>query len=72
MKKIILGTILTTMSPFISIIGYYLLSNFKVSEGAMMFASVMGSLSIILNFIIGCLLIIKGYQDERTFAGWGA
>jgi hypothetical protein len=50
--------------------GYYLISNFNVSEGAMIFASIMGGASVVFNFVIGCALIIRGYQDAETFKGW--
>lgn len=72
MKKIILGLCQTTLSPFIIILGYYAISQFKVAEGAMIFASVMGGLSVFFNFVIGCALIIRGYQEEKTFEGWKA
>ena len=70
MKKIVIGLLQTTLSPFVIILGYYLISSFKVSEGAMIFASTMGGASIIFNFCIGCALIIRGYQDAETFKGW--
>ena len=70
MKKIILGLVQTTLSPFIIIFGSHLLQSFNMNEETMIFASVMGSISIIFNFIIGCLLIVRGYQDEGTFKGW--
>ena len=70
MKKIAIGLLQTTLSPFIIITGYYLISNFNVSEGAMIFASIMGGASVVFNFVIGCALIIRGYQDAETFKGW--
>jgi hypothetical protein len=70
MNKIIIGLLQTTLSPFVIILGYYLISSFKVPEGPMFFASVMGGISIGFNFIIGCALIIRGYQDQQTFKGW--
>jgi len=70
MRKIGIGLLQTTLSPFIIIMGYYLISSFKVSEGAMIFASIMGGCSVVFNFAIGCALIIRGYQDAETFKGW--
>ena len=70
MKKIAIGLFQTTLSPFIIILGYYMISNFNVSESAMIFASVMGAISIIFNFCIGLLLIVKGYQESETFKVW--
>lgn len=70
MKKLLIGLILTTSSPFIVILGNYLITNFKISNETTTFACVLGSLSIIFNFIIGILLIIKGHQDLGTFKGW--
>jgi len=70
MKKIAIGLIQTTLSPFVIILGYYMISSFKVSEGAMVFASIMGGASVIFNFGMGCALIIRGYQDSETFKGW--
>jgi hypothetical protein len=70
MKKILCGLIQTTLSPFIIILGYYMLSSFSVPDGTMSFASIMGGFSIIFNFIMGCLLIVRGYQDSGTFKGW--
>lgn len=70
MKKIVIGLLQTTLSPFVIILGSYLISSFKVSEEAMIFASVMGGISIVFNFCIGCALIIRGYQDAETFKGW--
>lgn len=72
MKKIILGLLQTTLSPFIIILGYNIISQFRVNEGALIFASVMGGLSICFNFVIGTLLIIKGYQELKAFDGWKA
>ena len=72
MKKIILGLVQTTLSPFIIIFGSYLLQSFNVDGGVMLFASIMGGVSIVFNFVIGCLLIVRGYQDEGTFKGWDA
>lgn len=73
MKKILLGMLMTTCSPFVSILGWYIIHFFKIgSSDAIMFASVMGCFSIVFNFIIGCLLIIRGYQDLGTFKGWSA
>jgi len=71
MKKIILGLIQTTLSPFTVVLGGYLLQSFPASNGVMVFAGIMGVFSVIFNFIIGCLLIIRGYQDLGTFEGWG-
>ena len=70
MKKIIIGLIQTALSPFIVILGYYLIGSFKLSDGAMIFASIMGGTSVVFNFIMGCALIIKGYQDVDAFKGW--
>ncbi len=70
MKKLILGLIQTTLSPFIIIFGSYALNQFKVSEMAGNFAAFMGGVSIVFNFCIGCALIIKGYQETKTFEGW--
>ncbi len=70
MKKIVIGLLQTTLSPFIIIFGYYVLSIFKVPEGTMTFASWMGGISIVFNFVMGCALIVQGYKDEKTFKGW--
>jgi len=70
MKKIAIGLAQTTLSPFTVIMGYYLMSKFNVSDGAMIFASIMGGLSVIFNFIMGSALIIRGYQDLEAFKGW--
>lgn len=72
MNKLICGLIQTTLSPFIIIFGYFLISKFHVSKEAMIFASIMGGISIVFNFCIGCALIIRGYQDLNTFEGWKA
>jgi hypothetical protein len=48
------------------------MSIFKVPEAVMIFASTMGGVAIVFNFIIGCALIIRGHQDEKTFEGWSA
>jgi hypothetical protein len=71
MKKILIGLLQTTASPFIVILGYYIISTFKVPEAAMGFACFLGGLSIVVNFVIGCLLIVKGYQESGAFKGWG-
>lgn len=71
MKKLILGLCQTTLSPFIIILGGSIIHNFEINSNVMTFACVMGGLSIVFNFVIGCLLIIKGYQDLKTFDGWG-
>ena len=70
MKKIIIGLLQTTLSPFVIILGSYLINGFNVSEGTLIFASIIGGASIIFNFVIGCALIIRGYQDAETFKGW--
>jgi len=70
MKKIITGTIQTTLSPFIIIMGYNLISGLNVSNGSLIFASILGGISIVFNFGIGCALIIKGYQESEAFKGW--
>jgi hypothetical protein len=72
MKKILIGLLQTTLSPFVVIFGYYAMATFKVPEGVMIFASTMGGLAIVFNFVIGCALIVRGYQDEKTFEGWSA
>ena len=70
MKMITIGLIQTTLSPFIVIFGSLLMSSFKVSDDAMFFACMLGGGSVILNFLIGCALIVRGYQDSGTFKGW--
>lgn len=70
MKKIAIGLLQTTLSPFVIIFGSLLISSFKVSDGTMFFACIVGGGSVIFNFIIGCALIIRGYQDVETFKGW--
>lgn len=72
MKKILIGLLQTTLSPLLVILGYYALSYFKASENATTFAYILGGVSIVFNFIIGLLLIIRGYQESETFKGWGA
>lgn len=52
------------------VLGYNIISQFKLPEGAMIFACFMGGTSIVFNFIIGCFLIVKGYQDIDAFKGW--
>lgn len=71
MRKLILGLIQTTLTPFIILFGSYLIQTFNVNDGALIFASIMGGIGVIFNFIIGCLLIIRGYQEQGTFDGWG-
>lgn len=64
--------LMTTGSPFIVIIGAHLISLFSApSQGVLMFASCMGGFSIVVNFIIGLMLLIRGYQEQKTFSGWG-
>jgi len=66
MKKIILGTLILTISPFIVILGAIILNNLKVQDGAFVFASILGGLSIIINYFIAILLIIQGHKENGT------
>lgn len=70
MKKIILGLLQTTLTPFIIIIGYYAISFFETPQRVEIFAGVMGSITIVINWLIGVLLIIKGYQEVKAFKDW--
>ena len=70
MRKIILGLIQTILAPFIIIIGYHAISVFEVPSSVGTFASIIGGITIVFNWFIGILLIIKGYQEERVFKGW--
>lgn len=69
MKKIITGMIMMSGSPFVIVLGYYTLSIFNLPDTAMYFASFMGGLSVVFNFVVGILLVIKGYQEKETFKG---
>lgn len=71
MKKITIGLCQTTLSPFIIILGYYILSSFKVSESAMIFASIMGGCSrefydkeIKEDSTIGSVQLMQEYAKE--------
>lgn len=69
MKKILIGLLQTSLSPFIVILGYYLIAVFSVPDGVRIFASVVGGSSICFNFVMGCILIVKGYRDVEVFKG---
>lgn len=66
MKKIITGTIILTLSPFIIILGAYILSVLKIQEGAYIFASVLGGLTICINYFIAILIIAQGHKENGT------
>ncbi len=66
MKKIILGTIIISTSPFITLLGGYILNNLKVQEGAFIFASILGGLSVIINYFIAVLMIAQGHKENQT------
>lgn len=66
MKKIILGTVIITLSPFVVIIGALILNNLKVQEGAFIFASILGALSICINYFIAVLMIAQGHKENET------
>ena len=70
MKKILIGLLQTTSSPFIIILGQYVISKFNAPDGAMFFALFLGGGSVLLNWMIGIMLIIKGYGETKAFEGW--
>jgi hypothetical protein len=70
MRKIILGLVQTILTPFIIIIGYYAISFFEVPKNVEIFSGVMGAITIVFNWLIGILLIIKGYQEAKVFKEW--
>ena len=72
MKKIILGSVLVTIIPFLSILGYMAVAYFNIPEGPKAFAGALGGAGIIFNFVVGIALMIKGHQESETFKGWGA
>lgn len=71
MKKIIIGTLILTLSPFIVIGGAAILNSVKLQEGAFNFASILGGLSICINYFIAILLIIQGHKEQGTLKDLG-
>lgn len=67
MKKLILGILIMIASPFIILLGSYILLNIKVSEGATIFACIIGGITIIVNYIIAVMLVITGHTEIKTF-----
>ena len=70
MRKIILGLFQAILSPFIIMIGYHAISVFEVPSAVATFASIIGGITIVFNWLVGMLLIIKGYQEEKIFKEW--
>lgn len=66
MKKIILGTAILALSPFIVIVGAWILNLLKIQEGAFIFACILGSISIAVNYFIGILMIAQGHKENGT------
>lgn len=71
MKKIIIGTLILTFSPFLVILGGAILNSLKIQEVAFNFASILGALSICVNYFIGILLIIQGHKENGTLKDLG-
>ena len=71
MKKIMFGMMQCLITPFIILGGSYLLYRFQwVNPDALTFATVLGGFSVFLNWGIGMLMIVKGYQEIKAFEGW--
>lgn len=67
MKKIIFGISVITLSPFIIIFGSMLLNAFKIQQGAFTFASIIGGISIGINYIIAVIILFAGHAEIKTF-----
>jgi len=66
MKKIVIGTTILVVSPFVVILGSWLLNVLKLHEGAFIFASILGGLTICVNYFVGVLMIIQGHKENGT------
>ncbi len=71
MKKLIIGLIILSATPFLIILGNYVIKYFQSNENVTIFACIMGGIAVCFNFIIACLLVIKGHQEVGSFKGWG-
>lgn len=71
MKKLLLGVLQTALSPLAVAGGYYVINGLALPTAPYVFACVLGGLSLSFSFVIGILLIIRGYQELGTFKGWG-
>ena len=65
MKKIIIGIAQTSLSPITILFGDIIISNFQVHENAMLFASIMGGISVCVNFIMGFFISIEAYKEYK-------
>lgn len=71
MKKIFLGLLQTILTPLIIFTGNYLFFKLPwMTDEARNFAFVLGAITVVINWFIGILLIIRGYQETKTFDGW--
>lgn len=61
--KILIGLTQTTFSPFIAAFGYKLIATLNLGD-ALIFVSVLGSFSMLFNFIIGCIILYKAYDEK--------
>lgn len=68
MKKLILGLLIMCIAPFIIIFGAMILNALKVQDGAFLFASILGGITVVTNYIIGIMLVIQWHAENKTFA----
>jgi uncharacterized membrane protein (DUF485 family) len=72
MKKLIIGLLIMIANPFIILFGskaiHWLGSS--ISIDAIPFACILGGISIVVNFILAVMLVIRGHSEMKTFEGW--
>ena len=67
MKKLIIGLLIMSITPFLVILGYLLISYFKVPDDISIVSMIFGLISLVVNYVIGIIMLIQGHQDLKSF-----
>jgi len=67
MKKIIVGSLLMTISPFVIIFGSMLITQLNPPESAKSIAGFIGTMVVTFNCIMGALMVLSGHNENKTF-----